>query len=322
MEWEWGGRIGQRHASVFLEGVLRNGRLPHALLLLGPEGSGRTTAAEWLVRSLVGEKGWTHPDVVSLSREGNTEEGGRKAWIRIDDVREVRERMGMSALLGGWKVAWIEEADRLSPEAANALLKELEEPSPRSLFLLRAPNAGHVLSTIVSRCQRLRFGSVPKKELEEGLIARGIKIEEVERLVRLSDGFPGRAIRLWEKEEWRAAEEEEETRFFRIVTSGLVGRLQITSEIFEKRTGETRAREETIDRWERSLRVLLHVSLGDPAGRGIPNSFKEKEKEIQTLGPGPWAAALQELRHLRQDLSQNVNPQLAFERFVFSIGTL
>ena len=151
----------------------RKGQLPHALLLHGPEGIGKEDFARVAAKSLLceqaGEDGLAcgvckacqlidsgnHPDFVSIQPE----EAGKA--IKVDQVRELIQLMGLSAHFGGYRTVLVSPAEQMNLAAANALLKTLEEPQANTLIILVTSQLSRLPATIRSRCQRLRF-SLPE----------------------------------------------------------------------------------------------------------------------------------------------------------------
>lgn len=195
------------------------GRLPHALLLDGPPGIGRHAFARRLAAALLCRRPdagtgdacgecpacrqfatGSHPDFrnVRLLLKGESL-GGKKrdsdaSQILIDQVRELSTTLGMSAQHGGWKVALIDPADQMLPAAANALLKTLEEPTPRTLLMLVVTHPGRLLATIRSRCQAVTL-KVPSRDVALAWLAER-QIADGEALLAMADGAPLKAMQL------------------------------------------------------------------------------------------------------------------------------
>ncbi len=131
-----------------------------------------------------------HPDVLHLSPDADK----AVPVIKVEAVREVVRQSGYHRFSGARRVVIVDPAEALHPSAANALLKLLEEPPAGTVFVLVAASARGLLPTIVSRCQRTRLKPVAHDQLAAWLHARGVP--EPERLARLSDGAPGRALDL------------------------------------------------------------------------------------------------------------------------------
>src|SRR3989440_10649617 len=157
--------LGQEHVVRALVGAVREGRLAHAFLFCGPRGTGKTSTARILAKMVNCENGPTpepcgkceqclriadgsHLDVVEIDAASH---GG------VDDARELRERAPTAPALGREKVYIIDEAQRLSREAFDALLKVFEEPPPGVRFVLATTEPHKMPATIVGRCQRFDF---------------------------------------------------------------------------------------------------------------------------------------------------------------------
>lgn len=143
--------IGQDHITTTLKNSLKNDAVSHAYLLSGPKGVGKTSIARILayaVNNLPYDPETTNLDIIEIDAASNR---------RIDEIREIRERVHIAPTGGRYKVYIIDEVHMLTREAFNALLKTLEEPPPHAIFILATTEAHKVPETIISRCIRFTF---------------------------------------------------------------------------------------------------------------------------------------------------------------------
>jgi DNA polymerase-3 subunit delta' len=207
---------GHDPAEAAFEDARARGRLHHAWLLTGPEGVGKATFAYRAARRLLGAPpapafgvlgadpehpvsrqvlNRAHPDLLVLERIG--EDGKLRKAIPVDEARRLSEFFSKSPATAPHRVAIVDAADDLNVNAANALLKTLEEPPPRGVLLLAAHSPGRLLATIRSRCRRLAFSPLGLEDAADFVRARADVTEEAAlRLARMSGGSPGRALQL------------------------------------------------------------------------------------------------------------------------------
>jgi DNA polymerase-3 subunit gamma/tau len=191
--------VGQEQATVTLLNALSSSRVSHAYLFCGPRGTGKTSTGRILAKAVNCLKsGSGEPcnacDMCQAITEGralDVIEIDAASNRRIDEMRELRERVKYAPGQAKYKVYIIDEVHMLTNEASNALLKTLEEPPPNVIFILATTEAHKVLPTIMSRCQRFDFRRVSQKDmmlkLERICKAEGIKIEaEALRLIARS----------------------------------------------------------------------------------------------------------------------------------------
>ena len=208
--------IGHETAEVAFEAARARGRLHHAWLLTGPEGVGKATFAYRAARRLLGAPAdgdpgrlgsdsahpvsrqvlnRAHPDLLVLDRTG--EDGKPRKTIPVDEARRLSEFFSKTPASAPHRVAIVDAADDLNANAANALLKTLEEPPTRGVLLLVAHSPGRLLPTIRSRCRRLAFMPLSLEDAAGFVSARmDVTAEDALRLARMAHGAPGRALAL------------------------------------------------------------------------------------------------------------------------------
>jgi DNA polymerase-3 subunit delta' len=208
--------VGHAATEEAVLAALASGTLHHALLLGGARGIGKVTFAFRLARFLLAGgdprsgslavdetshavrlvNGGAHPDMLVLSRSFNEGTGRFRSEIVVDDVRRLVPFFGSTPALGGWRIALVDAADDLNINAANALLKTLEEPPPRSLFLLVSHAPGRLLATIRSRCRLVRMAPLSGGEVVAGLSAIGLGGEVADTAAARAEGSLRAAILL------------------------------------------------------------------------------------------------------------------------------
>ena len=182
----------QPEAKRLLGAALEEGPA-HAYLLHGPAGVGKRTAAFAFAAALLGDErrvlARTHPDLYLLEPLGE--------MIRIDDVRALRHDLHMRPFEGDRRVYVVLDAQRLNEDAADALLKDLEEPPPYAVIVLVASELGPLPPTILSRCQLVPFRRLSEKAVREWVAvnAPGRSQDEARALARASSGRS--AVRFW-----------------------------------------------------------------------------------------------------------------------------
>jgi DNA polymerase-3 subunit delta' len=202
--------------AAALEEALERDRLHHAWLLTGPQGVGKAGFAYRAARRLLGARPDTafgplgaapddpvsrmvaarsHPDLLVLER--HVEDGPARRSIPVDEARRLPEFFSKAPGVARRRVAIIDAADDLNPNAANAVLKTLEEPSGHGVLLLVSHAPGRLLPTIRSRCRRLAFAPWPLAALAAFASARlGVEDADAESLATMAHGAPGRLLGL------------------------------------------------------------------------------------------------------------------------------
>lgn len=218
---------GHEAAERALAGGFASGRMHHAWLLAGPEGIGKAALAYRFARHALASPGerdpagrsldvapgsmaarqvaaLSHPGLLVLRRPWDHKTKRLLQIIPVDEVRRVKSFLAHTNAAGGWRIVIVDTADLLNINAANALLKSLEEPPPHTFFLLLTATPGRLLATIRSRCRILDLAPLNETDLRRAVLA-ALAAEENEppgpedwvRLVSLAEGSVRRALSLW-----------------------------------------------------------------------------------------------------------------------------
>lgn len=218
------GFLHQGEAVSSLIRDVRSGRPPHALVILGMAGTGKRTLARLLACAFLctgeGERpcmvckgcrrvvSGTHPDLLVPSADE------KERSVKVDHLRDIIHALSMHAAEGGERVVLIENAQRMTPQAQNALLKSLEEPDEATHFILTASGESGLLSTVRSRCRVLRMPPWPADRIRSELIRRGTVEERARELAALSGGSLGLALAMEQDPSFLETREVCEATFF------------------------------------------------------------------------------------------------------------
>jgi DNA polymerase-3 subunit delta' len=315
----------QPRVAELLAGSLRHDRLAHAYLFAGPRGSGKMKIALHLAKSLFctelagdacGEclqcrriDAGNHPDVHVIVPDGAT--------LKIDQVRALQKEMMMRAVESGRKVYVLEHADRMTTQAANSLLKFLEEPPSGVLAILLTENSHAVLPTILSRCQVIAFAPLPPEMIAGQLQAEGIAPGLARTASHITTHLE--QAREYCQSEWFAQLRNIVIQLVSEIKQRNSLALMTIQDLFGK---NDRLKEELplfLDLLILWLRDILYVQVGRETR--LINSDQQDVLSRQAL---VWTRT--ELLHgidlvmeTRRRIERNANPQLALERLVLQI---
>lgn len=298
--------IGQDRPVEMLKKALKSGKVSHAYLFVGLEGVGKSTTAWALACSLLAEgdksadfflRQGMHPDLMVLKKADNktviTKEqvsGEMEPWLALKPYRSRR------------RVVIIEECHLLSLEAANALLKTLEEPPGYGVLILIS-NETSLLETIVSRCQVIRFFPVAEHLVEQYLLQRGYEADKSRAAARLGQGSLAASLRAVEEPEWEASWEIAAS-IVRGLSSGEKGQIFAGAEQMNQapelvvRIMETILRDICVYNETREERLLV-----------IPENI-ELIQQVKGFEPSRLREAIIQAARLKRFYRRNVNPLL------------
>jgi DNA polymerase-3 subunit delta' len=315
---DFNGIVGHERPRGLLSSIFEKNRFSHALLFSGPPGVGKCTMAVELVKHLFCEKRTAcgacracqnvmrnaHPDLHTIRSETS---------IGIDELRGVRKEVYESPYEAPLRVILIDGAEQMTHEAANALLKTLEEPPPLNLFLLVTSSEKDVPLTIRSRCMRIGFGPISREEIKSHFVEN----------VRL----PERKAELLASLSWGSMS----SAFFWMDENNFAMRRRLAEFVTGKKRGFVTATglSEIITSYEKGLRFYLYFLLSlfrdlwvvNEAGdiHTLVNSDLRELLESSTWD-GTWIErSMGEIQRTLESLRYNINRWLTFEHLVLSI---
>lgn len=326
--------VGHDTAVLALSRAIEQGRMHHALLLIGPPRVGKMALAMDMARALscVGDEppcdecsqcaritASLHPDVRVIGL-GEDERGRARTLISIEQVREVQKEASLKPYEGAFRVFIIDGVDRLSDEAANSLLKTLEEPPDQVVLALLASDASAVLTTIRSRCRRLDLRPVSVDTIEDHLVrALGVESELAQEVARLSNGRIGWAIQAARQPELLERLADRLDVIERTVMSGLEPRFEYAAQL-AGRFAQSRA--DVLDElglWLGWWRDVMIVCEGRPELVWHTSRRPMLESVASGLDAAQSAVTVKAVERVVSLLERNVNPRLAVEELMLAM---
>jgi DNA polymerase-3 subunit delta' len=280
----WDALVGQPNAVATVQRAVKDAQsMTHAWLFTGPPGSGRSVAARAFAAALQCEEGGcgtchtcstvragTHPDVTVIRTE--------KLSIGVEAVRDLVRRAAMSPSLRTWQILIVEDADRITEQGANALLKGIEEPARRTVWMLCTPTANDVLATIRSRCRQVSLVTPSTPSITAILTSEGIPEKKATFAAQVCLGHIGRARALATDPDVAARRKEVLGISSRLGTLG--GCLSSAAWAVTSAQEEATAATKDIDAEEtRQLRTALGVEKGRSTPRGAAGPLKDLEEQ-------------------------------------------
>lgn len=339
---DWG-IIGHKRVVSLLQRNIERGRINHAYLLSGASGIGKTTLALTFAKALNCasdtrpcngclncrsiSKG-THPDVRLIQATGQSEatgeettsKTGKRRSIGIEQIRELQRDVSLLPYGGRWKVYIIRNAEDMTIEAANCLLKTLEEPPSPVVLILTSTDAKILPATIISRCQQISLWPLAIGDIEAALRQRfEIAEEDAKALARLSSGRIGWALDAGNDISVIGERENLLLRIVDLVAASRTDRFRYTEEVVNSFSREPETVYNTLDLWLSWWRDLLLIKSGcdelttnfNMVPRLVEQAMKYTVEQIRDF--------LVTIEATRRQLEQNVNAKLALEVMMLNV---
>ncbi len=330
--------LGQDHLLARLQPALEQGRESHAYLLTGPPHVGKLTLAREIAQAVNCLQGpgtpcgacvqcqriadGVHADVrvVDIEFSRKVEDRNTVTTITIGAIRELEHSVNLNPYEGSRSVIIIAGADTMTVDAANALLKTLEEPPPGVLFLLLTDDEESLLSTIRSRCQTLQLLPMSRHQMTQFLVARHSVSEiEADRLYRLSRGCLGWALQALEDPQVLDQRQADLERMRETVAAGLDTRFTYANEVASLFSSNRPAARELLALWLRWWRDLLLVKEGAEEYLHNADQSDALRTHAATLTTAQIAAFIRRLMDTLTALDANASPRLALETLMLHV---
>jgi DNA polymerase-3 subunit delta' len=316
--------VGHDWAVALLRQSLATDRLAHAYLFAGPPQIGKTRLARTLAQALncsepdspcghcrscqKTEQG-KHPDVHLVVGEGVS------GSIKIEQVRALQREAVLRPYEGNYRVFVLRQADRATPEAADSLLKTLEEPPAHVVLVLTATHAGALPSTVLSRCQRLDLRPATYEVIETALARRGVPPSQAQLLARLSAGRMGWALSVWQDETLLQQRQQDLDRLLELLSSDRVQRLDFAWKASRDPEGARRL----LAVWTGWWRDLLLLCSQGPGYVLNVDRLDELQALINHSSTAQAWSTIRALQDACVQLDANVNARLALESLLLQL---
>jgi len=329
--------VGQTRAVSLLQRSLEKQAVAHAYLFAGPPYVGKMTLALELAKALNCEApeppcgvctscqkivSFKHADVqvIGLSGDSNLTDAKPPAEIGIDQIREMQHITSLPPFEGRYKVFIIDGAELLSHEAANCLLKTLEEPVGKVVFILLTSCERLLPATIVSRCQRLELPPLPASEVETTLHSKGdIEISKAKLLAGISRGCLGWALKATRNDNLLQQRSERVERLLNVINGDGEGRFDYALKLSSQFSRNRELVGGILDLWLSWWRDLLLVKVGCPSFITNTDMSSTLSSHAEDYSLGQIKDFITSIQVTSEQLKQNANPQLVLEVLMLSI---
>lgn len=333
--------IGHKKIIYFLQHSIEKNQLSHAYLFYGAEHLGKTTVARYLAKSIFCQnyrnqnilpcnkctncgqfENGVHPDLIIIRRITDGKTGKLKKNIGIEQIKDANGKLALSSFLKNYKIVLIEEAEKLSLGAANSLLKILEEPKGKTIFMLIANQTERMPKTIISRCQKIKFLPVSFSDNYDYLVKQKMLNRDTAlNLAVLANGKPGLIEDFLEKtsdeENWKIYNKEI-NNILDLMPQDDYQKIEFIDKMFPKNLESEEQKEiasDFLNKCHLILRDLLLINNDIPQieTKEYLKPIARKYQNIKLVN------LLDQIKKSRIYLESNVGPKLILENFVLAL---
>ncbi|KKR07910.1 MAG: polymerase III, delta prime subunit protein [Parcubacteria group bacterium GW2011_GWC2_39_14] len=342
--------IGHEKIKKFLQAGVVERRLAQTYLFYGPEKVGKTTLAKYLAKTVFCasfaeynklsniltdsaslsklpcgtcescqqfDRG-IYPEFYLVEREINEKTEELRQNITINQVRELQNKLNKRSFSDSYKVAIIRGAETLTKEASNALLKTLEEPTPKTILILLTTAREIILETIQSRSQNLQFLPVTRKEIEAYLISKGLARSQADEIASLAQGRPTIALKYLENQDIVKEQLVESEKWLELLAQNNQGKLKAAEKIVQGKPSI-----DSLIKGLTSFSIVLRDLLLVQAGQLDLITFRElipvMQQSVKEKMDLDLTKLLQRIEQAKVQLKQNVNARLILENLFLNI---
>jgi len=285
--------IGHQKQLAILAKSIEKKSVAQAYLFLGPENVGKFTVAQYFAQKLTGSEKELNPNLYILKPELD-EDTNKKKEIKIEAIKDLQHWLNLSSFENSFKVAIIDDAQRMNKTAQNAMLKTLEEARPGTVVILVTQNEEEIYPTVISRCYRLKFGMVADEELKKNITG---EIEE--DLLFWSIGKPGLFKKLSQENEELNFRQQTLAEFQGILSRNGNERMKLAQDLAE----DVEMALKKMNLWL----VIIRESM-------VGEKFSEDLKASKKID---WLERIEKSQNIL--LTTNANPRLTLENLLISL---
>jgi len=317
--------IGQKEAVEILQDEIKMDRISHAYLFSAKKGSGKSKLAFEFAKASFCEESevdscgscincrkmdhQNHPDFKMISvLEG-------KSAISIDQIRELKKEIAYKPYDSDHKIYVMEAAERMTKEAANSLLKTLEEPPSFATIILLVEDSGKLLPTLVSRCQQIKLRNVSKQKIKELLLAEGLGVEQAEIISSTAAGSPGKALEIMEIDNYFEQRQKVYDFLTNINSKNTIEIFQITEKLSSLLKDDFPCFNLLSD-WYRDIMMIKQDYLDAVTNKDY---FEELKKQAAELSLQSVIRALELIDQSEEYIERNIREELSLEVLFFKL---